>query len=260
MAAPAEEDRHASEAVYSMLEAARVPRDSVLVVHSAFHRLSRAGYRAESFVAALADYMAPGTLLMPTMSWRSVNPENPIFDELETPGITGVLSEIFRTRFATRRSLHPTHSVAGLGRHLDQLLASHHLDETPCSARSPWGLLDDFSGHVLLIGIGMERCTLVHHVEETIAPEIYLRPSETRERYICRDRFGREHGMYARRHPRLPRDFWQFERMLDKRGGVRWHVIANTPCRAFAAREMVEVIAETLHRRPDAIITPSQDS
>src|SRR5258708_4367335 len=162
MAAPSEDDRRARDAVHSMLESAGVPRDGVLVVHSAFHRLSRAGYRAESFVAAFAEYMAPGTLLMPTMSWRSVNPENPIFDELETPGITGILSEIFRTRYAARRSLHPTHSVAGLGRHLDRLLASHHLDDTPCSARSPWGLLDDFDGHVLLIGIGMQPCTLCH--------------------------------------------------------------------------------------------------
>jgi aminoglycoside 3-N-acetyltransferase len=229
------------------------PADAV-VMHSAFRGLSARGHRADEFVAGLVDYMAAGTLLMPTMSWRAVNPENPIFDELATPGITGILTETFRLGFATRRSLHPTHSVAARGRLADAFLATHHLDETPCGARSPWGLLDDFDAHVVLLGIGMERCTLVHHVEEMIAPEIYVKPPETRERYICRDRNGRELEMYARRHPKLPRNFWQFEDVLAAEGGVRYAEIEGVAARSFRAADMYRVIAAAMRRNPRIVI------
>lgn len=229
-----------------------MPRNGVLVVHSAFKTLARAGFRAEPFLAALADYMAPGTLLMPAMSWRAVNLASPVFDELATPSITGILTELFRRRLASRRSLHPTHSVAGLGTRLDALLGSHHLDDTPCSARSPWGLLDDYDAYVLLLGVEMDSCTLIHHVEETIAPELYLRPD--REQYLCRDRQGREVEVVTRRTLRLPRDFWQFEEALAAEGGVRRRKLAETDCLVFAARDMVRVASKILRDRPDAII------
>jgi aminoglycoside 3-N-acetyltransferase len=247
-------DARTQEEIADLLMALAIPRDGVVLIHSAFKGLSRAGYRAESVLAALVEYMSPGTLLMPTMSWRAVNPENPLFDELETPSITGILTEMFRTGYATRRSLHPTHSVAGRGRLTDDLLAFHHLDEKPCWDRSPWGLLDDYDAHVLLLGAGMESCTLVHHVEQAIAPELYLAPQEARERYICRDCHGREIQMYTRRTLRLPRNFWQFEEMLAAEGKVREQMLAGTLCRGFAAKQMVRVVADSLRHRPDAII------
>lgn len=240
--------------VVSLLESLGISRDGVLLIHSSFKGLSRAGFRAESVLSELVEYMAPGTLLMPTMSWRAVTPENPVFDELTTPSITGILTELFRTQYATRRSLHPTHSVAGRGRLTDDMLAFHHLDEMPCSAKSPWGLLDDYEAHVMLLGVEMDSCTLVHHGEQVIAPDIYLRPIESRERYVCRDRHGREVEMHTRRTLRLPRDFWQFEDMLQIEEKVRYQMLTGTMCRSFAAKDMVRVISETLSRSPDAII------
>jgi aminoglycoside 3-N-acetyltransferase len=237
-----------------LLEALGVRRDGAALIHSSFKGLSGAGYRAESVVGAMAEYMSGGTLLMPTMSWRSVNPEHPLFDELTTPSITGILTEVFRTGHASRRSLHPTHSVAGVGKLVDSLLATHHLDDTPCSARSPWGLLDDFDAQVVLLGVEMDSCTLVHHVEETIAPDIYLRPPETRERYICRDRNGKEFVVYTRRTKKLARNFWQFEATLAAQRGVRKADIAGTACIGFSAKDMVRVITDRLHQDPEAII------
>ncbi|HVI62949.1 MAG TPA: AAC(3) family N-acetyltransferase, partial [Bradyrhizobium sp.] len=102
-------------AVVPILERFGVPRDGALVVHSAIAPLSRRGLRAEAIIEALIEYMRGGNLLMPTMTWRTVTPEQPHWDELETPSHTGVLTEIFRTRYASGRSIHPTHSVAGLG-------------------------------------------------------------------------------------------------------------------------------------------------
>lgn len=236
-----------------------IAADRPLVVHCAFAGLAHAGFNATAIADAMIDYLAPTTLLMPTMSWRSVNPGNPVFDELATPGITGILSETFRQRHATRRSLHPTHSVAAKGDLTDTLLAMHHLEDTPCHARSPWGLLDDVAANVLLIGVGMERCTLMHHVEELVAPELYLQPPERRERYICRDRFGNEISMYTRRHLKLRRNFHIFENALAEQGGVRYAREGAVLARAFRADEMVPLALEMLRREPDLILTRPTD-
>ena len=87
----------------------------MLVVHSAIATLSRKGYRAEAIIECLLEHMRDGNLFMPTMTWRTVTPDKPVWDEIETASHTGVLTEVFRTRYATRRSIHPTHSVAGWG-------------------------------------------------------------------------------------------------------------------------------------------------
>ena len=155
-------------AVVPILERFGVPRDGVLVVHSAIAPLSRRGLRAEAIIEALIDYMREGNLFMPTMTWRTVTLEHPHWDELETPSHTGVLTEIFRTRYASGRSIHPTHSVAGLGPVAPLLLSRHHIDNTPVSANSPYGLMRDYEAYILMIGVGLETATAIHLPEETV--------------------------------------------------------------------------------------------
>src|SRR6478672_8256032 len=118
----------------SILRNFGVPRDGALIVHSAIATLSRHGVRAEEIIEGLLDYMADGDVFMPTMTWRTVTPAQPTWDEMETPSHTGVLTEVFRTRYAVARSIHPTHSVAGWGPDAATLLSRHQFDTTPVFA------------------------------------------------------------------------------------------------------------------------------
>ena len=237
-----------------VMERIGIPRDGILMVHSSFKTLGREGHEPQAVLQALVDYMTPGTLLVPTMSWRYVKPASPMFDELQTPSNTGILTELFRTNYATARSLHPTHSVAGRGQLAQDLLGAHHFDETPCSARSPFGLLAKYDGWVLMLGVSMDCCTLIHHVEEMVAPDLYLKPQAERETYTCRDRKGREVTVHLRRHLFLARDYWQFQDALAASGALRIARIGNSVCRAFRAIDMMRVVTEALTARPDAII------
>lgn len=231
-----------------------VPRDGVLFVHSAFKQFGLDGYDADAVLDALADYMAPGTLLLPTMSWRFVKPAQPIFDELATPSNTGILTEKFRTRLATHRSLHPTHSVAGMGIRASEILGSHHLCLTPCGAESPFGLLASHDAHVIMLGISMDCCTLVHHVEEMVAPALYVRPKQGTERYVCRRRDRTEVEVLLRRHLFLPRDYWQFQDILASRGQFDVRRIDNSISRHFRAADLIAVATGILESRPDAVL------
>lgn len=248
-----------SAVVHKALERLGVEREGLLMVHSAFKPLSKDGYDAAQVLGAIVDYMEPGTLLMPTMSWRFVNAAHPVFDELQTPSNTGILTEIFRTNYAETRSCHPTHSVAGKGLLAHHLLNSHHLDDTPCSPRSPFGLYAEANGWIVMMGISIDCCTLIHAVEEVMAPELYLKPPSQRETYLCRDRTGGEKKVVLRRHRFLPRNYFQFQDTLASKGLLRITRIDNTVCRAFKAGDMVRVVTDRLKVAKDAIIAKPGD-
>jgi aminoglycoside 3-N-acetyltransferase len=249
---PAREIRIVTE----LLDRAGVPGDGVLFVHSAFRRLGAAGFRVEAFIEGLLDYMRAGTVVMPTMTWRVVTPASPVFDELGTPSHVGVLAERFRLAYASHRSLHPTHSVAAYGRLAGHLTATHHLDDTPCALTSPYGRARESEAHIVLLGIGFERCTAIHHAEEIVAPEIYLVAPEQAELYRCRSRNGTTYEMKLRRHLRLNRDFPQFAAPLATRGRLRRGELAGTPWLAIAQRDLLDEVIAALERDPRAIIAP----
>ena len=94
-------------------------------------------------------------------------------DTRSTPSCVGFLPEYFRTRCGARRSLHPTHSVCGLGAHLDDWLGDHSLDSTPCGPHSPFSKLVRRGGRILMLGCGLRPNTTMHAIEE-MAPPPYL--------------------------------------------------------------------------------------
>jgi aminoglycoside 3-N-acetyltransferase len=237
-----------------------VPSEGALIVHSAIARLSRQGYRAEGIIESLLEYMQDGNLFMPTMTWRTVTVENPNWDELATPSHTGVLTEIFRTRYATSRSIHPTHSVAGHGPAAPALLSRHHIDTTPVSENSPYGMLRDYDTYVLMVGVGLETCTAIHLPEETIDVDRYVRPPNTAALYRCRDRNGVVHEVWARRHWRLDRDFNQFNAPLHANGQLHMGDIDGCPYTIVAMRHLLRYIFDALIKNPRATLSGNAQS
>lgn len=231
-----------------------IPKNVPILVHSAFRQLSKEGFTPEQVVESLLKYFSDGIVLMPTMSWRFVKPENPIFDELRTPSNTGVLSEVFRTEYATSRSLHPTHSVAGSGSGVNQFLQEHHLSVTPCASSSPFGKLVEADGWILMLGIGFDCCTLIHHCEEMVAPQIYLMPPNKMEEYSCKDRFGKNYQVKLQRHLLLNRDYWQFQDQLATAGFLRLTYLGSVTCRAFRARDLFKITMNALKQQPAVIL------
>ena len=232
-----------------------VPNEGVLIVHSAIKTLSRQGYRAEAIIEALLDHVSGGHLFMPTMTWRTVTPDRPDWDEMVTPSHTGVLSEIFRTRYATARSIHPTHSAAGWGPAAPMLCSRHHLNDTPVSANSPYGFLRDYQTYVLMVGVGLETATAIHLPEEQIAIDLYIRPASTAAVYRCRDRHGTVHRVPARRHWRLDRDFNRFNAPLAQRGKLVQGQIAGCPYTIVAMRDLLRQVYAEMIENPRATLS-----
>jgi aminoglycoside 3-N-acetyltransferase len=243
-----------ADAFLPILEDFGVPSDGALVVHSAIGKLSRQSFRAERMIEAFLAHMASGNLFMPTMTWRTVLPDQPIWDEIETPSHTGVLSEIFRTRYATARSIHPTHSAAGCGPAAQTLLSRHHVDNTPVSGNSPYGLMRDYETYVLMIGCGLETCTAIHLPEETVAVDLYVRPPETAALYQCCDRHGTVHQVWARRHWSLNRDFPKFSAPLAAQGLLKTGDVLGCPYTIVSMRALLRHVFAALIADPRATL------
>jgi aminoglycoside 3-N-acetyltransferase len=153
------------------LRALGVKEGGVMLVHSSLRSLGVTPGGAETVVCGMLDALGRnGTLLMPALSYESVGAHNPIFDHSQTPSCVGGLTEYFRTRPGTIRSIHPTHSVSAFGPQAEELCKNHHLDTTPCGNHSPFSLLRGAEGQILFLGCGLKPNTSIHAIEEHVIP------------------------------------------------------------------------------------------
>jgi aminoglycoside 3-N-acetyltransferase len=154
-----------------------VRRSGVLLVHSSMRSLGVISGGAETIIDGLLNVLGDdGTLLMPALSYEHVTIENPHFDVNKTPSNVGKLTEFFRLRPGTQRSVHPTHSVCAVGKLASQIIEHHIEDSTPCGTNSPFHLLPEYDGQILMLGCGLKPNTSMHAIEELVEPPYLYDP------------------------------------------------------------------------------------
>jgi len=164
-------DEQGAAQIADELRAGGVRTGGLLLVHSSLRALGPVPGGAATVIAALQQALGPdGTLLMPALSYATVTREQPYFDLAHTPSNVGLIAETFRTQRNVLRSLHPTHSVCGIGVAAAALLGMHGQDTTPCGPHSPFHLLPQHGGQILMLGCGLAPNTSFHAIEEQVVP------------------------------------------------------------------------------------------
>jgi len=167
----------AQKRIVDDLAASGLRRGGALLVHSSLSSMGKVRGGAETVIRGLLEALGPeGTLLMPALSYIHVHWEKPVFDVSRTPSCVGAIPEFFRRRRGTVRSVHPTHSVCGVGAQAEAILDGHRLDETPCGPHSAYRLLRDLGGQILFLGCGLRPNTSMHGVEELVEPAYLFGP------------------------------------------------------------------------------------
>jgi len=203
--------------IASALSACGLKKGSTALIHCSLRALGiedAAKSLLEGLLLALGE---DGTLLVPSLSFSTVNAEQNFFDIKTTPSCVGAFTEYFRAQPAAIRSLHPTHSVCGIGKNAKEILSKHQLDNTPCGPNSPFAALRNIGGQIIFIGCGIKSNTSMHGVEETLTPYPPYLFSES-IRYILKNAEGRtsdydclRHGFnnfgYAQRYDRIEQLF-----------------------------------------------------
>lgn len=149
--------------------------------------LSSLGYvcgGAQTVIRAMLETVTrEGTIVMPTHSWKNLDPDWgihcevdandwqairdnwPAFDKRLTPTDNmGRIAEEFRLWPWSYRSDHPAYSIAANGKHATFLTVKHDLSDI-FGDSSPIGRLYDLDAYILLIGVGYEKATSLYLAE-----------------------------------------------------------------------------------------------
>ena len=156
-------------------------RGDTVMVHTSLGKIGYVCGGPQAVIEALLDTVGDaGTVMMPTQSWKNLDPEDgvhwtvaeedwqiirdnwPAYDKRITPTNTmGAVAEMFRAWPGAIRSDHPARSVAAWGRNAAHLVSGHDLSDIFGDA-SPIGKLYALDGYVLLIGVGYDKNTSLH--------------------------------------------------------------------------------------------------
>lgn len=150
------------------LESMGLKGDETILIHSSMKSIGEVDGGADTVLDAWMEYFKDGLLLLPTHTWKTVNADNPVYNPQTTPSCVGLLTNMFMKRDGVIRSLHPTHSMAGYGKNAAEYLAGEEYNNTPCTPGGCYDRLKDAGGKVLLVGVGHERNTYIHSVEEVL--------------------------------------------------------------------------------------------
>ncbi len=143
-----------------------LPTDTLLV-HSSMKAIGEVEGGADTVLDAFIEYFDDdGLLIFPTHTWDQINDEYNVFNPMTEPSCVGLLTNLFRKRPGVVRSLHPTHSVAALGKDATLYTAGEEFFDTPCSRNGCWGKLYDRKAKILFLGCSLKKNTFIHFVEE----------------------------------------------------------------------------------------------
>lgn len=137
-----------------------------LLVHSSMKAIGPVEGGAETVLDAFIEYMAEGLLIFPTHTWETINETNNIYDPQTEPSCIGILSNLFLKRPGVFRSLHPTHSVAAIGKEAESYIRGEEKSRTACPRKGCWGKLYDRKAQILFLGCSPKKNTFIHGVEE----------------------------------------------------------------------------------------------
>lgn len=156
------------------------------------------------------------------------------YDPGKTPVTTGIVPETFRKRKGVVRGLHPSLSIAASGPKAEVLSEG-------------WHRLLELDGYILLIGVGLDRCTAMHLAEKRVRfPDRILKkitpPKWFVEKYP-EEEWEWDVGPYP--------DFARLTQPCIERGIMKTVKVGKATLRLVKLRELIDLYVEHLERNPD---------
>lgn len=250
--------------VFTLLKSLGIRHDDIVTVHSSLREIGPIEGGADGLIDALKTYLTDGLLLIPTHTWANVNAENPHFDVRSTAPCIGTLSKIAAFRPDGVRSLHPTHSMAAFGKNAREYIQGEENSHTPAPVGGALSRLYELNGKVLLIGVGHERNTYLHAVDERI--DVPNRISPTGFTAQITDWDGNVHytkDFYphytAGIKTGLSEYFRNYKQALDATAAVQYGWLGNALVYGCDCRRMTDVVLRILQRADHDVCIGIQD-
>ena len=154
--------------IASFLEKNGIRPDDKVTVHASLRSVGPIEGGADGLIDAMCSYLKDGLLIIPTHTWDEVGRDHPFYDVRTSVPCIGTLAKVAAFRKDGVRSLHPTHSVTVFGKGAAEFVKGEESCASPAPVNSCLGRLYEERGKVLLIGVGHERNTYLHSVDERL--------------------------------------------------------------------------------------------
>jgi aminoglycoside 3-N-acetyltransferase len=218
-----------------------------LLVHSSLCSFGSVEGGPDTVIQALLDVIGSrGNLVMPTLSFSSINEQDPFFDVNETPSDCGIVTETFRKRPGVIRTVHPFSSAAVFGPDASYLAEDHA--PTPCGIDSPYYKVYKLRGYSLFMGVGFKSNTLFHVAEEIETPP-YMRYKffqdvkvKTASGHVITGEFAR----YDCYQTGIVRELERMEQVFRARNVIREWVVGQSRFTLISASDNVGISCEIL--------------
>lgn len=229
-----------------------------ILIHSSMKAIGEVEGGADTVLDAWMEFFGDGLLLLPTHTWKNVNAQNPVYDPKSTPSCVGILTNLFRERAGVVRSLHPTHSLAGYGKKAEEFLAGEEMATTPCGPHGCYDKLKMAGGKILLVGVGHEKNTFIHCVEELLNVPNRLADKPMELEIVMPD--GSHRMSYMRKHynatqPHISEDFVKLTEGYYECGAALPVRFGNADCILCDAQKIFEVTRRVLRKDPEWFVT-----
>lgn len=156
-----------------LFESFGIKKTDVLLVHSSLKGLGFSKYiDIDKFIGTMVSFLHNGTLCMPVFDYMNVIDAHKTWS-IDKPSKLGIVSEIFRKKFATHRSDNPTHSVACIGTKAELITAQPSIQNKRIgpfgnycfSVDSAFDRLYWLKAKILFLGVNIRKNTFKHYVE-----------------------------------------------------------------------------------------------
>ena len=233
-----------------------IGKGDTVLIHSSLKSFGRVEGGVDTLLDALLEVITPdGNLMAPTLTGNeNLSKDNPpVFDVVNTPCWTGIVPETFRKRPEAIRSLHPTHSVAVIGKDAEYLTACHETCHTPCGPNSPYDKLVKMNGYILMLGVDLESTTHFHYIEELVGSEYHMQRDWVDAKIILPDRTERIVTIKLHQYG-TEREFMRMEKLLIEKDVLSKSQIGEATIRLIRAKEFTEVMVEQLQKDPNCLV------
>ncbi|WP_299574252.1 aminoglycoside N(3)-acetyltransferase [uncultured Williamsia sp.] len=167
-----------------------VTSGGVVLVHCSLSSIGQVDGGAPTVVDAFRTALGPrGTLVTPAFSGTITDPcrsgivgatdpdvwatrdQVPLYDPATTPTETGAIPTAVLAEPGRRRSPHPQASVAAVGADADAICRDQPLSFA-LGENSPFSRLVELDATIVLLGVGHNRSSMLHHVESLLPPDV----------------------------------------------------------------------------------------
>ncbi len=156
------------------------------------------------------------------------------YDPDTTPVTTGIIPETFRKRRGVVRGRHPSLSIAAFGPQAEVLSEG-------------WHRLLELDGSILLIGVGLDRCTAMHLAEKRVRFPDRILEKITPPKWFVEQHPESEWEWDVGPYP----DFAKLTRPCIDRGIMKTVKVGEATMRLAKLRGLVDLYVEYLEKNPD---------